>query len=79
MTITLGSLFDGIGVFPLAASRHGITPVWASEIKFGDEIRMRNISGLEAIPDSAFKYKCCACHKTGSYCIKVRARKRREA
>ena len=32
MTITLGSLFDGVGVFPLAASRHGITPVWASEI-----------------------------------------------
>lgn len=32
MTLTLGSLFDGIGVFPLAASRHGITPVWASEI-----------------------------------------------
>ncbi len=32
MTITLGSLFDGIGVFPLAASRHGITPAWASEI-----------------------------------------------
>ena len=32
MTITLGSLFDGIGVFPLAASRHGITPIWASEI-----------------------------------------------
>ena len=32
MTITLGSLFDGIGVLPLAASRHGITPVWASEI-----------------------------------------------
>ncbi len=32
MTITLGSLFDGIGVFPLAASRHGIMPLWASEI-----------------------------------------------
>ena len=32
MTVTLGSLFDGIGVFPLAASRHGILPVWASEI-----------------------------------------------
>ena len=28
----MGSLFDGIGVFPLAASRHGIVPVWASEI-----------------------------------------------
>lgn len=31
--ITLGSLFDGIGVFPLAASRCGIVPVWASEIE----------------------------------------------
>lgn len=29
---TLGSLFDGIGVFPLAAQRSGITPLWASEI-----------------------------------------------
>ena len=58
---------------------HTLCAVWASEIKFGDEIRMRNISGLEAIPDSAFKYKCCACHKTGSYCIKVRARPGGEA
>ena len=33
MSLALGSLFDGIGVFPLAASRHGITPVWASEIE----------------------------------------------
>lgn len=31
--IKLGSLFDGIGVFPLAASRCGILPVWASEIE----------------------------------------------
>ena len=31
--ITLGSLFDGIGVFPLAARRHGIVPLWASEIE----------------------------------------------
>lgn len=31
--IKLGSLFDGIGVFPLAASRQGITPAWASEIE----------------------------------------------
>jgi len=28
----LGSLFDGIGAFPLSAMRQGITPVWASEI-----------------------------------------------
>ena len=31
--MTLGSLFDGIGGFPLAASRCGIIPVWASEIE----------------------------------------------
>jgi DNA (cytosine-5)-methyltransferase 1 len=31
--ITLGSLFDGIGGFPLAAVRAGILPVWASEIE----------------------------------------------
>lgn len=30
--ITLGSLFDGIGVFPLAGALLGITPLWASEI-----------------------------------------------
>lgn len=29
----LGSLFDGIGVFPLSASRYGITPIWASELE----------------------------------------------
>jgi len=31
--LTLGSLFDGIGGFPLAALRVGIKPVWASEIE----------------------------------------------
>ena len=31
--LTMGSLFDGIGGFPLAAIRSGITPVWASEIE----------------------------------------------
>ena len=31
--ITLGSLFDGIGGFPLAAVRCGVTPIWASEIE----------------------------------------------
>lgn len=29
--MTLGSLFDGSGGFPLAASMCGIEPVWASE------------------------------------------------
>lgn len=31
--ITLGSLFDGSGGFPLAGMMHGITPIWASEIE----------------------------------------------
>ena len=31
--LTLGSLFDGIGGFPLAGKMAGITPVWASEIE----------------------------------------------
>ena len=33
MKITLGSLFDGIGGFPLAGSRYGIKTLWASEIE----------------------------------------------
>ncbi len=32
-TITLGSLFDGIGGFPFCAELSGITPVWAAEIE----------------------------------------------
>ena len=31
--ITLGSLFDGIGGFPLVASKCGIETLWASEIE----------------------------------------------
>ena len=31
--ITLGSLFDGSGGFPLAGAHAGITPVWAAEIE----------------------------------------------
>ena len=33
MSLILGSLFDGSGGFPLAASLCGIKPVWASEIE----------------------------------------------
>ena len=33
MSFTIGSLFDGSGGFPLAASMCGGTPVWASEIE----------------------------------------------
>ncbi len=31
--LTLGSLFDGIAGFPLAAIQMGIKPIWASEIE----------------------------------------------
>ena len=30
---TMGSLFDGIGGFPLVFQRSGVKPVWASEIE----------------------------------------------
>ena len=33
MSLTLGSLFDGSGGFPLAGSMYGIIPVWASEVE----------------------------------------------
>lgn len=32
-TLTLGSLFDGIGGFPFAATIAGIKPIWAAEIE----------------------------------------------
>ncbi len=31
--ITLGSLFDGSGGFPLAGALHGVVPLWASEVE----------------------------------------------
>ena len=31
--LTMGSLFDGIGGFPLSFSRAGVKPIWASEIE----------------------------------------------
>lgn len=33
MGLTLGSLFDGSGGFPLAGVLNGITPIWSSEIE----------------------------------------------
>ena len=30
--MTLGSLFDGIGGFPICVVLSGITPVWAAEV-----------------------------------------------
>jgi len=50
--IKLGSLFDGIGGFPLAAAMHGITPVWASEIKpFRVAVTKRRFPHMEHLGD----------------------------
>ncbi|MCC2818975.1 DNA cytosine methyltransferase [Lachnoclostridium pacaense] len=50
--LTLGSLFDGIGVFPLAATRCGITPLWASEIeKAPVTITKRQFPGMAHLGD----------------------------
>jgi DNA (cytosine-5)-methyltransferase 1 len=53
----MGSLFDGMGVFPLAAQMCGITPVWASEIeqfaigvtkkRFPDMQHLGDVRGIE--------------------------------
>ena len=55
--LRLGSLFDGIGVFPLAAVRCGIEPIWASEIEkapisitkrhFPDMAHLGNVTKLD--------------------------------
>ena len=55
--MTLGSLFDGIGGFPLAAVHCGGVPVWASEIepfpmrvtklRFPDMIHVGDITKLD--------------------------------
>lgn len=48
----MGSLFDGIGVFPLAARRQGITPLWASEIeKAPVSITRRHFPDMEHLGD----------------------------
>lgn len=38
----MGSLFDGIGIFPLAAIHHDITPVRASEFEYNSEVELIN-------------------------------------
>lgn len=50
--VTMGSLFDGIGGFPLAALRNGITPLWASEIEaFPIEVTKTHFPDMEHVGD----------------------------
>lgn len=51
-TLTLGSLFDGIGGFPLAAIHNGIVPVWASEIEaFPIEVTRERFPNMMQVGD----------------------------
>ena len=64
--LTLGSLFDGSGGFPLAGLLAGIVPVWSSEIEpFAIRVTEKrlpqvqhfgNISGLHGAKLTAFVY-----------------------
>lgn len=50
--LTLGSLFDGSGGFPLAALHCGITPVWASEIEpFPIRVTTKNLPQVKHLGD----------------------------
>lgn len=74
--LRLGSLFDGIGVFSLAAVRCGIEPIWASEIEkapisitkrhFPDMEHLGDVTkldGREIPPVHTVLYRdaCCSC------------------
>lgn len=50
--MTLGSLFDGSGTCPLAASMCGITPIWASEIDpYPIRVTKKNCPGMRHLGD----------------------------
>ncbi len=51
-SLTLGSLFDGIGGFPYAASFYGIQTLWASEIiPEGISVTKRHFPAMEHVGD----------------------------
>ena len=48
----LGSLFDGIGGFPLSGTRHGFEPIWASEIEpFPVKVTQKHFPGMKHLGD----------------------------
>lgn len=51
-TLTLGSLFDGSGGFPLAGVLSGIEPVWASEVEpFAVRVTTKRLPGMKHYGD----------------------------
>ena len=52
MKLTLGSLFDGIGGWLLAARHAGVTPIWASEIEpFPCSVTAQHFSEVKQLGD----------------------------
>lgn len=50
--LTLGSLFDGSGGFPLAAINCGIKPIWASEVEpFPIRVTQKKLPGIKHLGD----------------------------
>ena len=50
--LTLGSLFDGSGGFPLAAIKSGIKPLWASEVEpFPIRVTQKNLPQVKHLRD----------------------------
>ena len=50
--LTLGSLFDGIGGFPLSGIKAGIRPIWASEIEpFPVRVTQKRLPGMKHYGD----------------------------
>ena len=50
--LTLGSLFDGSGGFPLAGMMAGITTIWASEIEpFSIRVSTKRIQKMKHYGD----------------------------
>ena len=50
--LTLGSLFDGSGGFPLAAIKTGIKPLWASEVEpFPIRVTQKNLTQVKHLGD----------------------------
>ena len=49
--LTMGSLFDGSGGFPLAATLNDITPKWASEIEpFPIRVTTKRLTAIRMLP-----------------------------
>lgn len=59
--ITMGSLFDGIGGFPLAARHNSVIPLWASEIEpFPIRVTQQRLPGMLHYCD------VCCCRQFGT-------------